>query len=61
MITAKEQVRINCIRIVIVVRFCFCLYKLQKICKMQKGFFGAVRIAHTGCMDDICELINAAK
>ncbi len=28
---------------------------------MQKGFFGAVRIAHTGCMDNISELINAAK
>ena len=28
---------------------------------MQRGFFGAVRIAHTGCMDTISELINAAK
>ncbi|CAF0802460.1 unnamed protein product [Didymodactylos carnosus] len=28
---------------------------------MQKGFFGAVRIAHTGCMDNVGELINAAK
>ncbi len=28
---------------------------------MQKGFFGAVRIAHTNCIDDAGELINAAK
>jgi hypothetical protein len=34
---------------------------MNKISKMQKGFFGAVRIAHTGCMDNISELINAAK
>jgi hypothetical protein len=34
---------------------------MGKIAKMQKGFFGAVRIAHTGCMDNIGELINAAK
>ncbi|CAF4295429.1 unnamed protein product, partial [Adineta steineri] len=35
--------------------------QMNKISKMQKGFFGAVRIAHTGCMDNIGELINAAK
>ncbi|CAF1031135.1 unnamed protein product [Rotaria sordida] len=35
--------------------------QMNKISKMQKGFFGAVRIAHTGCMDNISELINAAK
>ncbi|CAF0741682.1 unnamed protein product [Rotaria sordida] len=35
--------------------------QMSKISKMQKGFFGAVRIAHTGCMDNISELINAAK
>ncbi|CAF0721856.1 unnamed protein product [Didymodactylos carnosus] len=34
---------------------------MTKISKMQKGFFGAVRIAHTSCMDDVGELINAAK
>jgi hypothetical protein len=34
---------------------------MNKISKMQKGFFGAIRIAHTGCMDDIGELINSAK
>ncbi|CAF4768891.1 unnamed protein product [Rotaria socialis] len=28
---------------------------------MQRGFFGAVRIAHTGCMDNISELISSAK
>lgn len=28
---------------------------------MQRGFFGAVRIAHTDCMDNVSELINAAK
>ncbi|CAF0756162.1 unnamed protein product [Adineta ricciae] len=35
--------------------------QMNKITKMQKGFFGAVRIAHTGCMDNIGELINSAK
>ncbi|CAF3645110.1 unnamed protein product [Rotaria sp. Silwood1] len=35
--------------------------QMNKISKMQRGFFGAVRIAHTGCMDNISELINAAK
>jgi len=35
--------------------------QMSKISKMQKGFFGAVRIAHTGCMDNISELISAAK
>ncbi|UJR33378.1 hypothetical protein I4U23_020826 [Adineta vaga] len=35
--------------------------QMNKISKMQKGFFGAVRIAHTGCIDNISELINAAK
>ncbi|CAF4105810.1 unnamed protein product, partial [Rotaria sp. Silwood2] len=35
--------------------------QMIKISKMQRGFFGAVRIAHTGCMDNISELINAAK
>ncbi|CAF3350485.1 unnamed protein product [Rotaria sp. Silwood1] len=35
--------------------------QMTKISKMQRGFFGAVRIAHTGCMDNISELINAAK
>ena len=34
---------------------------MTKISKMQRGFFGAVRIAHTDCMDNIGELINAAK
>jgi hypothetical protein len=34
---------------------------MNKISKMQKGFFGAVRIAHSDCMDNISELINAAK
>lgn len=34
---------------------------MNKISKMQKGFFGAVRIAHTGCIDNISELIDAAK
>jgi len=34
---------------------------MNKISKMQKGFFGAVRIAHTNCIDDAGELINAAK
>ena len=32
-----------------------------KIAKMQRGFLGAIRIAHTGCMENISELINAAK
>ncbi|CAF0896732.1 unnamed protein product [Adineta steineri] len=35
--------------------------QMIKISKMQRGFFGAVRIAHTGCMDNISELIHAAK
>lgn len=35
--------------------------QMNKISKMQKGFFGAVRIAHTGCMDNIGELISGAK
>ncbi|CAF1099642.1 unnamed protein product [Adineta ricciae] len=35
--------------------------QMNKITKMQKGFFGAVRIAHTNCMDNVGELINAAK
>jgi hypothetical protein len=34
---------------------------MYKISKMQRGFFGAIRIAHTGCMENISELINAAK
>jgi hypothetical protein len=34
---------------------------MNKISKMQKGFFGAVRIAHTGCIDDISELISSTK
>ena len=34
---------------------------MNKISKMQKGFFGAVRIAHTNCIDNAGELINAAK
>ncbi len=34
---------------------------MNKISKMQKGFFGAVRIAHTNCIDDAGELINTAK
>jgi hypothetical protein len=34
---------------------------MNKISKMQRGFLGAVRIAHTGCIDDISELINSAK
>jgi len=34
---------------------------MNKISKMQKGFFGAVRIAHTSCIDDTGELINTAK
>ncbi|CAF2338666.1 unnamed protein product [Rotaria sp. Silwood2] len=28
---------------------------------MQKGFFGAVQIAHTNCIDNTGKLINAAK
>ncbi|CAF0927732.1 unnamed protein product [Adineta steineri] len=35
--------------------------QMNKISKMQKGFFGAVRIAHTNCIDNVGELINAAK
>jgi len=35
--------------------------QMSRISKMQKGFFGAVRIAHTNCIDDAAELINAAK
>ena len=35
--------------------------QMNKISKMQRGFFGAVRIAHTGCIDNISELIDAAK
>ncbi|CAF1297206.1 unnamed protein product [Rotaria magnacalcarata] len=35
--------------------------QMNKISKMQRGFFGAVRIAHTGCMDNISELISSAK
>ncbi|UJR33376.1 hypothetical protein I4U23_020824 [Adineta vaga] len=35
--------------------------QMNKISKMQKGFFGAVRIAHTNCIDNAGELINAAK
>ncbi|CAF1099606.1 unnamed protein product [Adineta ricciae] len=35
--------------------------QMNKVSKMQKGFFGAVRIAHTGCMDNISELISNAK
>ncbi len=34
---------------------------MYKISKIQKGFFGAVRIAHTNCMEDVGELINIAK
>ena len=34
---------------------------MNKISKMQKGFLGAVRIAHSNCMDNIGELITAAK
>jgi hypothetical protein len=34
---------------------------MNKISKMQKGFLGAVRIAHTNCLDTTGELINAAK
>ena len=34
---------------------------MNRISKMQKGLFGAVRIAHTGCMDNISELIHCAR
>jgi hypothetical protein len=34
---------------------------MNKISKMQKGFFGAVRIAHTNCIDNAGGLISTAK
>ncbi|CAF0740607.1 unnamed protein product [Rotaria sp. Silwood1] len=35
--------------------------QMNKISKMQKGIFGAVRIAHTNCIDTAGDLINVAK
>ncbi|CAM4837881.1 unnamed protein product [Rotaria magnacalcarata] len=35
--------------------------QMNKISKMQKGAFGALRIAHTNGMDNVAELIRAAK